>query len=726
MDSKINRRHFIKLMSGSAGAFVVGIYVNAEQTNNKTQSPVLDGLNPWALISIFPDNRIDIGILKQEIGQGTSTGVAMLLADEIGANWELISIHSVSLDYDMRQATKALWGEGVGGSGSISRAWTPMREAGAAIRMMFLSAAAKKWGVESANCKIENGIVHGADGRQLPLGELANAASKLEVPKSVELKPEHNLKVIGSSKANLYLHKHVTGSLPYAGDITLPNMGYAAIARCPVYQGKLNSFDAREVKKMPGVLDVFEIPGDAGTIQGTSSRGGVVVIADSTWRAYKARDALKIEWDFGELEDANLNSFQEEIKKHFAGERKKAGGWGESGNVDNAFASASEFVEGEYTSHYQEHALMEPMVAVAHYHKNTLELWAPVQEARSIAEAIERSVGIPQQKIIVHCCPAGGSFGRKYSRDYTNEAAYIATKFPHPIKLMWSREDCTQYGHYHPFIHFKIKASLDKNKRLSGILVDQYKASRPGEVWPVGLLYGIPNVSNLVSNLTMQVESGAWRSVVAHLNCFALESFIDEAAHRAGADPLQYRIDLLPKPEDVGDLRWRTIITRAHRVLHAVRDLSKWGSELPKGSAQGVALCEFNNTLSAQVATVRVVDGELHVDKVDCVTDSGRVLNPQMASGQIEGSVIWALSALQVGGIEVQDGRVVQSNFHDNPILRIDEIPEINVKLLESDGAIGGFGEPGVPPLAPAVLNAWYVASGKRIRTLPMRWEVSA
>src|SRR5690606_24298664 len=302
-DNNINRRHFIKLVSGSACAFTMGIYVEAEQTIKKTQSPILDGLNPWALISIFPDNRIDIGILKQEIGQGTSTGVAMLLADEIGANWQLISIHSVSLGYEMRQATKAPWGDGVGGSGSISRAWTPMREAGAAIRTMFLTAAAKKWRVDSTSCKIENSIVFSANGQSISLGELASEASKLDVPKNIELKADETLKIIGTSKANLYLDKHVTGSLEYVGNIKLPKMGYAAIARCPVYKGKLKSFNAQRVKKMPGVIDVFSIPGDAGTIQGTSSRGGVVVIADSTWRAFKARDALEIEWDLGDLKN---------------------------------------------------------------------------------------------------------------------------------------------------------------------------------------------------------------------------------------------------------------------------------------------------------------------------------------------------------------------------------------------------------------------------------------
>lgn len=722
----MNRRCFIKSATGAAGSLVLGVYLSkpgalaSEAVTEK--SPIWEGYSPWLVVAVTPENRIIIKGFKQEIGQGSSTGAAMIFADELGADWDLVSIESGTYDSRRRAETAGKgWGDWVGGSSAIRYAWGPLREAGAAIREMLILAAARQWGIAALDCQIEKSFVIGPAGQRGALGEFATLASEIDVPQTVPLKPDSELKIIGKSYANLYQEKHVTGSLEYTINLDLPDMVHAAIARCPVFMGKVKSFDASKARSMPGVIDVFEIPEFDGGSFGNYARAGVAVVADSTWRAFKARDALEIEWDLGPNRDGSFDTIRKEIEEMDSGAMESIVDAGDVDALRNA--EGLSLFEASYTSHLQEHGLMEPLGAVAHHHDDLMEVWAPIQFADRAAASVEQRTGIPQEKIIIHGRPAGGSFGRRYNCDYIHEVSFLAMKIDRPVKLTWTHEDGAQMGNYHPFTHFKMKAFLEDGKRPIGMNVDQFKMTSE-RWWGFSNKYDVPNFRVRGARLRRIVDLGPWRSVAEHLNTFSLECFIDELAHFSGIDPMDYREMYMKNPAAEEDANWGLLVGRAMRVLREVRVLSEWDSvTLPEGKGRGVAIGRFNNTLVAEVVTVDTRGGKLVVEKVDCVSDSGKILNPQMASGQLEGGILWGLTAVIHGGIEVRDGRVVESNYHDRPLMRFDESPHMNIRMLESDGEVGGFGESVVPAAGPALLNAYYDATGKRIRSIPMKWD---
>jgi len=724
----MNRRRFLKAAGGLGGAFSLAVYSKSATADMivadmvvsaPTGLPVLDGFSPWIFIDVGDDNKIALTHYKLEMGQGTSTGLAMIFADELGADFKDVSLKSATMDDAARSQSfrDKRWGDGTGGSGGQTSAWQGMLESGAAVRHMFLQAAAKRWSVSPGLCRIESSIIHGPGDVTLTLGALAQEAASSRIPEPSELKlksaKEHT--IIGKSQSNLYQKDYVTGAKKYTMDTVLPGMVYAAIARCPVYNGKLVSFDDSKARAMPGVLDVIEVPG--WSHQGDDrSRAGVAVIAKSTWQAFQAKEALIIKWNFGSNASRSLDTIGKELSTLPESARKEVQS---QGDFDRAFANANSSLEAEYTSHYQENATMEPLVAVAHQKDGKMEVWAPCQWAGGVAKDIAAATTIKREDITVHLQSAGGSFGRKYHLDYTTEVGFLAARRSDPVMLTWTREDCMQAGLYHSYARYSCRAAFDKKNTIVGTRIDMYGGSRHIlEDYRLG-----PNIKITTSEIDPLLGTGAWRAVTEHRNTLARECFIDEIASYLSQDPIDYRLARLRDPATIENPDQRLRIERAFNVLREVRERSEWDKPLKPGYARGVALSPFGNTYVAEVATVRIYDGGFKVEKVVCVADSGEVLNPQAAKGQLEGSIIWALSALIHGGIDVQDGQVQQSNFHDYPVLRIDETPEMEIYLLESKGPRGGFGEPGVPPLAPAVLNAYFAATGKRVRTIPMRWD---
>lgn len=715
----INRREFIKTVAATGGGFALSVYLPAVSAGEQADA-LLDGWSPWLFITVNDANVLEITSYKQEIGQGTSTAVAMFVAEELGADWNLVAVKPASLDQHARDSLgkrSIRWGASVGGSGGARFSWIPMREAGAAVRHMFIEAAATRWQVNKQQCRIESSVVYGPQGQALTLAELADDAANVPVPDKVTLKPDSAMTLIGKSVSNLRQKDYVTGAMQYTIDIQLPGMVYAAIERCPVFHGKVKSFNDRKARAMPGVLDIIEIPSLVAT-GGESSRAGVAVIAQSTWQAFEARKALEIEWDYGSLGGKTVASIEKQINDTAPSEATVRH---QTGDIERAFKQAKEIVSAQYTNHYQEHGHIEPMVAVAHYHQGKLDLWAPVQAAKHTADSVADTVGIPAENITLHCRQAGGSFGRKYARDYTNEVAYLARRCEGPVKLTWTREDCTQNGEYHPFRHTQLQAAIDDHGDVSGVRVNTFETSRRRVAFAIP--YRFANYRHSAVNVETLVELGAWRSVHEHRTAFAIESFIDELAHHLSQDPIALRLTMIPDPSSLKRENLRTRAQRAKHVLEHPLTQQHWQQKLPAGYGKGIALGKMNETLVAQIATVRYHDNRYTVEKVFCIADSGKVFNPQMAKGQLEGSILWALAAAMDGGIDFELGRVRQSNFHDNPIVRFADTPQMQIHLLESDGPVGGFGEPGVPPLAPAVLNACYAASGKRMRTIPMKWH---
>ncbi len=709
----MNRRSFMKVAGLAGGGIVLagrfGPLLAAEGG-----SPSESG--PWFYVEIARDNALTFTMPKHEMGQGSSSGFAMLLVEELGASWEDVRIVRGTWDKRTRLVYGEIFGIKTSGSSATRTNWNRMREAGATLKDLLLSAASLRWKCGKSECYAEGGFVRRKGGRQrFSFGELAEQAGSLPLPTSVALKERKDCKVIGRPLKNHYIKELVSGRMSYGIDIRLPEMLYASIERCPVFEGALIGYDDSETRKLAGIIDVFPLESFVYEKTKTTTKAGVVVVGNSTWAAQEGRRKLKITWDEG----INGSKSSKGLLDQFDGTRKEVGKvLSESGNVDAALSKAEAVFEEVYVSNYQAHACMEPLNATARFQNGQLELWSAMQYPQRDIETLSIALDIPKDAVTAHDLVSGGSFGRRFSCDFKVEAALVAKRMDKPVKLTWTREDAIQNDYYHSFMAFRFRASLDAKKRPSGLLVSQTFSQ--GE-WSVP--YYHPN-SRLEFHASDKIlETGAWRSVTVHPTGFAQESYIDELARNAGVDPSTFRLELLDRTleQSSPDAGERVLLERFKRVLKVAVEKADWGKPLPKGHGQGVAVTRFGPTCVCQIAEVSVVEDDFHVHKVTCVADSGQVLNPQMARGQLEGSIIWALTALKHGGIDVVDGRVQQSNFHDYQLLKIGETPAIDIHLLESEGAIGGFGEPGVPPLAPAVLNAIYAASGKRIRSIPVR-----
>ena len=709
----LSRRQFIVSAGTSGAALVLGMTL---PLNGSADAAYPDEVNAWVVVQA--DDTVIIRIARSEMGQGTVTGLAQLVAEELECDWD-----KVTWDYPtpgQSLARNRVWGSfATGGSYGIRGSQQYVREGGAAARMMLLAAAANQWRVPVEECSAANSqILHQPSGRKTSFGTVAAAAAQLPLPEKITLKDPKDWRVIGQSIKRLDTRDKLTGKQIYGSDISLPGMLVASIRACPVFGGKVASFDAKKVSSMPGVKAVLQVEDNA-----------VAVVADSWWRANKALLALPVEWDKG----ANATVSQAQINTRLAEglTAQTAFVGNQSGDCQSALAKAKTRIEASYNHPFLNHATMEPMNATALWREDSCEVWCPTQNGEAALAATAAAAGLAPEQCEVHKVLPGGGFGRRGRTDYVTQAVRIAKQMPGiPVKLLWSREEDMKQGSYHPITMARLEGGLDDDGnlvalhlRISGPSI--VAALRPeslqhGKDMAVfqGLLpkgdhaisYDIPNL--LVDHALREthVPPGFWRGVNVNQNAIYIECFIDELAHAAGQDPLAFRQRLMRKnPKGLA-------------VLNAAAQGAGWGSPAPEGVYRGLASFYAFGSYVAACAEVCVDNkGKLIMHRIVAATDPGYAVNPQQIEAQVEGSFVYGLSALLYEECTVKDGEIEQDNFDSFPSMLIAQMPEVKTIVMPSGGFWGGVGEPTIAVAAPAVLNAIYAATGKRIRNLPLK-----
>ncbi len=673
---------------------------------------------PSAFLRIDGDGTVTIWANKSEMGQGVRTSLAMAVAEELDADWSKVKVQQAS--------SAAKFGDlGItGGSQSTRSTFTPYRTVGATAREMLISAAATKWKVDRAACKAENGfIVHGS--KRIAYGELVEAASKLEPPKDPPLKHAKNFRIVGTDVKRLDGPDIVTGRAQFGSDLKLPGMLYASVQRCPVFGGKLKSVDFTAAKAVPGVKQVITIS------------SGVAVLADSTWAALNGREALKLQWDEGDHASASTakiwEGFETRMKTPGKVVRKEGKG---------VEAVGKRAIHARYDCPFLAHATMEPMVGLADVKPDRCDIYAPSQGPSWSMDAIQKITGMKADQIEVHIPLLGGGFGRRAMPDFIVEAVECSKAAGVPVKVQYSREDDMKHDYYRPGTLHELSASLDAkghaqawHHRIVGpSIAASLKMPWPPEATELSgaadLPYEIPNVQVEWAQSDTPIPLGFWRAVPASFNPFVTESFLDELAHKAGKDPLDFRVALLKKDEKRKVGRDELDPGRLRHVIELAAEKAGWKAwrlaKRAKGFGMGIAAHAYLDcgTYVAQVAEVEVKpDGKVKVHRVVCAVDCGLAVNPLNIRAQMESAIVFGLTAALHGEITLEKGRVVQNGFSDYPMLRLADSPRIEVHIVKSTLPPGGVGEPGLPPIAPAVANAIFAATGKRIRSMPMTPE---
>ena len=687
-DATVNRREFLKTGAAAGATLVIGFNLPAFERRASPPQP----FKPNAWIEIQPDGAVTIWTGRSEMGQGVRTAMPMIVAEELEADWKRVRVVQADADPAYGDQTTV-------GSRSVRSGFDPLRKAGAAAREMLIGAAALTWNVPRESCRARSGVVeHAPTGRRLGFGDLTARAAALPVPPDPPLKPPSEFRILGTRVPRVDTPDKVSGKAIYGLDVRVPGMVYAAVARCPVFGGRVRKVDPAPALAVPGVQRVVEIP------------SGVAVVAESTWAALQGKRALKIEWDEG----GTARWSSDGIWSAFASAATRPGQVVRTvGDVDASLASAARTVEAVYQAPYLAHACMEPMNCTAHMKGGRCEIWAPTQSPQGIQRAAARITGLPVEAITVHVTYLGGGFGRRGGPvDYATEAVELARKIDVPVQVVWTREDDIQHGLYRPATYNVLRAGLDArgapvawSHRLVGPDGAAFMITRGADE----LIYPVPNfrLERIVEDPGVPIAP--WRGVGPSQNGWVVESFVDELAHAAGRDPYAYRRELV-----AGHPRLR-------QVLDLAAQRAGWGSAPPAGRSRGIALWQFGETFVAQVAEVSVgSDGGVRVHRVVCAADCGITVNPDTVEAQMQSSIVYGLTAALYGEITIERGRVAQSNFSDYPMLRLGETPEIEVHLVPSEAPPGGVGEAGLPPIAPAVCNAIFAATGKRIRRLPI------
>ncbi len=717
MDAKaIPRRDFLRVSAAVGGGLLLAFRF-PEKAAAAPSSPAratAEEFSPNAFVRIATDGRVTVIVNKAEMGQGVCTSLAMLLAEELDADWARVGFEFAPVD-----PVYAHPGFGIqmtGGSTSVAAMSGPMRKAGAAARAMLVAAAAKGWAVGADECRTENGsVVHSGSGRRSSYGDLASAAATVEVPREVKLKDPKDFRIVGKSTKRLDTPDKVAGKAVFAIDVSLPGMLTALVAHPPVFGAKARSVDSAAARAIPGVREVAQIS------------SGVAVIAEGFWAAKRARDLLKIEWDLGPNAGLSTDALREEYRKLAATPGRVAR---EDGDADAALASAQRRLDADYELPYLAHATMEPLNCVVDLRADRCEIWAGTQFQTVDHAAAARAAGLDPKVVKLHTTFLGGGFGRRANpvSDYVVEAVEIARHAGAPLKLVWTRDDDMRAGYYRPMWHSRVSAGLDGSGAIVAwthtIVGQSFIAGTPFEPFIIkdgidstsvegaaDLPYAIPDVRVSLHTTKVAVPTLWWRSVGHSHTAFVVESFLDEIAAASGADPLELRRKLL-----AGKARHLGVLELAARE-------AGWGKPLPPGRARGLAVHHSFETYVAHVAEVSLEGGLPRVHRFTTAVDCGRVVNPDTVKAQLEGAVGFGLTAALYGAITLREGRVEQSNFHDYRLLRIHEMPAVDVHLVLSDAPSTGVGEPGVPPVAPALCNALYALTKKRVRRLPIRAE---
>ena len=723
----INRRAFLAGSGIVAGGLVLGVFANSTARASVAAFPNARSgafqANAW--LQITPDDQVIFQLDKVEMGQGVLTSLSTIIGEELGIDPRKIVIEPAMVHPAFQDPLQI-----TGGSSSVRTRWDVLRTTGAQAREMLTTAAAARWNIASAQCHVQDGRVHrtGSDA-SFSFGELANDAAKVPVPEKPALKSASEYKYIGQSLRRFDAHSKSDGTAVFGIDVDIPDAVSAVVLRCPHFGGALQSFDAAAAKSAPGVIDIFQIS------------TGVAIVADTYWHARKASTLVKVVWDKGPLGEVSTASIR-------AAWLEKAREDGHSlrseGDVGKALKNAASVLEAAYEVPYLAHATMEPQNTTAHFKDGTVEVWSPNQGPDATTDLIAARLNIPRSKVTVHTTLMGGGFGRRGIPDFAAEAAEVARHVNHPVKVVWSREDDMQHDYYRPATYNVLKAALDDKGQAQSwshkivapsmfhSLLPIFSKIAPEWVpeWVTGSLISAagglvktrdPSTSEgavdhpyKIANVDIEhvfhdpgVPLGFWRSEGHSQNAFVTESFIDELAHKAGEDPYQFRRKLLQ-----GNARHLEVLDLAAKQAN-------WGAPAA-GRFQGIAVHESFGTVVAEVAEISINGTDVKVERVVCAVNCGLAVNPDQVKAQLESAVVYGLTAALKGKITIKDGAVEQSNFHDYPMLRMNEMPIVEVHILASTEAPTGVGEPGTPPIAPAVANAIFAATKQRLRSLPL------
>ncbi len=722
----VSRRAFVGGTAAALGGLTLGFHIPHRSTPAFAQTAVSPEINAWVVVK--PDDTVVIRIARSEMGQGTLTGLAQLVAEELECDWSKVTTEYPTPGQNL--ARDRVWKDfGTGGSRGIRTSHDYVRQGGAAAREMLKAAAAQAWGVPTAEIvAAKSTLTHPGSGRSTTYGKMAEAAAKLDPPKDVALKAPKDWKLIGTSVPRLDTAPKVNGSQIYGTDVTLPNMLNAAIKACPVFGGKVASFDAAKVQSMPGVRHVVAV-GDT----------AVAVVAATWWQAKTALDALPITWDEGAHKGETSAAFAEVLKEGLTSAKDVFVG-NTAGDVTAAMTGAARKVEAVYSYPHQNHATLEPMNATAIWTADKCEVWCPTQNGEAALAAAARAAGLPQQKCDIYKLHLGGGFGRRGAfQDYVTQAVLIAKQMPGvPVKLIWSREEDMTQGFYHPVTMAKASGALDDKGNLVGLHIRVSGQSILASVRPQGMqngkdpvafqglapddpakptanehgiCYAVPNLLVDHAMRNPHVPPGFWRGVNVNQNAVYLECFMDELAAAANVDALEFRLRLLGNQP------------KAAAVLKAVAEKGGWGQPLSDGvQGRGLAVMRSFGSYTAALAEVSVSpNGKLKMHRIVAATDPGYAVNPLQCQMQVEGSFVYGLGAALHQSCTVKDGRVVETNFDTYPTLKLDEMPKVETIVMPSGGWWGGVGEPTIAVAAPAVLNAIAAATGTRIRNLPVK-----
>lgn len=724
----LGRRDFVKLSAMGGLGLVLGAYLRLDgevwaAEVREGNAPAADGAQLNAFVRIAPDGRVFIAAHTPEVGQGVRTALPMLVAEELDVDWTQVTVEPVPLD-------SAYGPQMAGGSRSVPNNFTPLRQAGAVARALLVGAAAQTWGVDAATCRTEAAaVVHEASGRRAGYGELVALAATLPLPArdTVKLKDPRDYRIIGRRIGGVDNAALVTGRPLFGIDQTQPGLLHAVFVKCPVFGGKVVSADLDAVKARPGVVDAFLIEG-TGNLNGLMP--GVAIVARGTWAAFQARAALQVTWDEGERANDSWAGFVERAQamKTQAGEQKPR----EQGDVEAAFAGAARVVEATYVHPFLGHTNLEPQNCTAWYRDEHLEIWAPAQNPESGRRLVASTLGLAPEKITVNITRIGGGFGRRLENDFMVEAAAIALRVRAPVKLTWTREQDMRHDCYRPGGVHHLRAALGADGTVKGwhahLVTFGNRAGRPGSGGGVSGVdfpaLHVPASRQEMSVMVCGVPMGWWRAPGSCTLAWVTQSFFDEVAHAAGRDPLTLALELLSQPIPEPPPRGAMNPARMRAVVADAAARAGWSeTSLPRGRGRGLAFYFSHSGYFAIVAEVTVTSaGRLTVDRVVVSGDVGSpIINPSGAENQVSGSIIDGLSAAWVQRDDLVGGRMVQGNFNDHPILRLSEAPRvIDIHLLPTNNPPTGLGEPALPPLAPAVCNAIFAATGKRIRELPI------